>query len=309
MAEIGDETWLVLGDRGFIGSHVHDAATRAGVQVVGASRSGGSDFACDLVDPEAVDRMVAVIRPDRIINAAGSPSVAQSWDEPVETVRQHTLAAAHLLEAVKHHVPGAHLTFLSSAEVYGSSELDMDESTPIRPLTPYGAAKAALEIICEQHARAHGTDLAILRLFNQVGPGLSPGHALADFAATVAAAERQGASHAQITVGNPDAIRDYTDVRDSVDAMVTIAKHRIVGTFNLCSGRATSIRDLVAALAAATSVPLDIRVDPTLARPADPARKVGRPDRLSAATGWTPDTPLPRTVTDILAATRQATAA
>ena len=297
-------TWLLLGDLGFIGGHVRAAAERAGAHVVGASRSGRSEFGCDLGDRASVDSTVGVVRPSRIINAAGPPSVARSWEEPAETVQLHAVAAVHLLEAARRHVPEAHLTFLSSAEVYGSSDEDMDETMPVGPLTPYGAAKAAMEVLCEQHARAHGTSIAILRLFNQIGPGLTPGHAIADFARSIADAERSGAASAKVVLGNPDSVRDYTDVRDSAEAIATVAGRRISGTFNLCSGRATKTRELIDTLAAATSLPVDIEVDPELARPADPARKVGRPDRLAAAIGWSATTTLPQTISDILDSAR-----
>src|SRR5690606_6917434 len=99
MAVGGEETWLVLGDLGFVGGQVREAATRAGIHVVGASRSGRSEYGCDLGDLDSVDSTVAIVRPSRIINAAGPPSVADSWDDPAETVRLHALAAVHLLQA------------------------------------------------------------------------------------------------------------------------------------------------------------------------------------------------------------------
>lgn len=302
----GGERWLLLGASGFIGSWTKRAAEEAGVTVLGASRTADGELACDLADKESVDRVVAIARPHRIIAAAGPPSVARSWAEPADTFRCHALGVSHLLESARRHVPEAHLTLLSSAEVYGSSDEDMREDSPIEPLTPYGAAKAAMEIIAEQHARAHGTQLAILRPFNQIGPGLAPGHAIVDFATAVATAENEGAARAKVAVGNPDAVRDYTDVRDSAAAIVKVATERLAGIFNLCSGRSTSTRDLIAALAEAAAVPVDLELDPSLARPADPARKVGRPDRLAVALGWRAETPLRRTIADILASARAA---
>lgn len=305
MAPADGETWLVLGDRGFIGSQVRLAAEAAGAHVIGASRAPEADRRCDLGERESIEETVAVVRPDRIINAAGPPSVARSWAEPAATARLHAVAAIDILEAARSHVPQAHLTFLSSAEVYGSAEEDMDETAPIRPLTPYGAAKAAMELFCEQHGRAHGTKIAVLRLFNQIGPGLAPGHAIADFAAAVAAAEREGRERAQVTVGNPEAVRDYTDVRDCAKAITTVSAQRLGGTYNLCSGRPTSTRDLVGALASASQTPVDCIADPNLARPNDPRRKVGRPDRLQAAIDWSAETPLAQTVADMLASARE----
>lgn len=300
----GSGPWLLLGAGGFIGTQIRCVAAAAGVQVVGASRSDPADLRCDLTDSESVDRAIATVKPVRVINAAGPPSVAHSWTDPADSFRQHALGVLHLLEAARRHTPGAHLTLLSSAEVYGSSERSMDETAPIEPLTPYGAAKAAMEVLCRQHARAHGTELAILRLFNQVGPGLAPGHAIADFAATVAAAERRGNARALLRVANPDAVRDYTDVRDAARAIVAVAEHRLTDTFNLCSGEATSTTELIGILAKAAGIPVDFESDRSLIRPRDPSRKVGRPERLQSAIDWRPAIPLEQTVVDILAAAR-----
>lgn len=300
----GGLTWLVLGDRGFIGAEVRRAVEARGGRVIGASRSDEADLVCDLADRESIERAIAVARPDRIVNAAGPPSVAWSWQYPERCAELHAVAAIHLLESARRHVPEAHLTFLSSAEVYGSSDEDFDEEAPIRPLTPYGAAKAAMELFCEQHTRAHGSKIAVLRLFNQIGPGLAPGHAIADFVAAVARAEAAREPVARLVLGNPDAVRDYTDVRDCAAAITTVAEREVTGTFNLCSGRAVGMRDLIAALAEAASIPVEFEHDPSLARPADPARKVGHPDRLTAATGWTAKTPLSETLADMLTAAR-----
>lgn len=304
MARGEGETWLVFGDRGFIGAHIRQAAEAIGARVVGASRAAEADRQCDLGDRRSIEGAVAAVGPDRIINAAGPPSVARSWAEPAETASLHAVAAIDILEAARIQAPGAHLTFLSSAEVYGSSEADMSEDAPIQPFTPYGAAKAAMEIFCEQHRRAYGTEVAVLRLFNQIGPGLAPGHAIADFAAAIAAAAREGRGHASLTVGNLEAVRDYTDVRDCAEAIAAVAEQRLAGTYNLCSGRPTSTHELITALADAGQIPVDYAIDPSLARPSDPRRKVGRPDRLKAAIGWSAKTPLTQTITEILAAAR-----
>lgn len=302
------EKWLILGDRGFVGSHVRQAARQAGIHVVGASRSPEAEVRCDLGDREQVDTLIAVLRPSHIINAAGPPSVGRSWEHPEETLHLHATTALHLLEAARRHVPGCHLTFLSSAEVYGSSEADMDEATPITPLTPYGAAKAAMEILCGQHARAWGTKVAVLRLFNQIGPGLAPGHAITDFATAIAEAEGRRDVTASVRVGNPDSFRDYTDVRDSAEAIVSVARQRIGGTYNLCSGREISTRQLIESLAESTALPVEVVRDPALARPSDPARKVGDPARLAATIGWRAKTPLAQTLADILSSARQSVA-
>lgn len=321
----GHSTILVIGARGFIGSHLSEAARWSGRRVIGASRSAEVepehldrqsagdepgqrvDIRCDVEDIGSLERAIEAAAPEEIAIAAGRSSVAASWQDPVGTAGVHVMGTLNALEAARRRAPGAHVLCLSSAEVYGTSEASLGENDPLRPLTPYGAAKLAMEAFGDHYRRVHGQPIAVVRPFNQIGPGLPRGNSVADFVETVARAEAAGEPRAVIGLGNPNAVRDFTDVRDSVTALLEIAHRRLDGIFNLCSGHPTSMLDIVEQLAALSRIEVAPEERPELARPADPAVKVGRPDVLAETIGWQALTPIPETIAEMLAAARDDT--
>jgi GDP-4-dehydro-6-deoxy-D-mannose reductase len=302
-AALSDSTMLLIGAHGFVGHHLCEAATSAGLAVLTADRGGSRGPRCDLLDPASVEECVATTRPARIVNMAGAASVAASWEDPTGVFAINATGVLHLLEAVARHAPKAHVLCSSSAEVYGEPSADrlpFAEDQPPAPVTPYGASKVAMEALCGQYARGRGLKVAAVRAFNQIGSGQSPTFAASGFARQIAAAEAAGADRVELAVGNLAAARDFTDVRDTARAFLDISRKELTGTYNLCSGKATKLEDLVTAMAEATPLPVEIVPDPSLARPADPSTVYGDPARLREATGWEPRIPLVRAVADLL---------
>ena len=294
---------LLLGATGFVGAHVRDAARECGARVVGTSRDRGrAELECDLLDPRSLSAAVARARPDVVVNMAGAPSVAASWKNPSETFAVNTTGVGNLLEAVRDGAPRAFVLCVSSAEVYGEvapDDLPLTEDRPFAPASPYGEAKAAMEEVCAAHA-ADGRQIAVVRAFNQIGPGQSPAFVASGFARQIASAESSGSATAELRVGNLAAARDFIDVRDSARAYMAICELRLAGTFNLCSGQAVSIAELLEKMAAATALEIRAVPDPALARPADAPIVYGSAERLRSATGWRPRLPLERTLADLI---------
>ena len=143
--------------------------------------------------------------------------------------------------------PDAAVVAVSSGEVYGPpASLPVDESAPLRPQNPYAVSKAAGDLLAGFYADAHGLRVARPRAFNHSGPGQPPLYALASFARQVAAGLEAGDDPIRVVTGNPDARRDYTDVRDVVRAYRLLAAAGEPGVVNVCSGRSASARELVA---------------------------------------------------------------
>ena len=158
---------------------------------------------------------------------AGAASVAESWESPDRAFALNAVGVGHLLEAVARHAPGAHMLCVSSAEVYGESSGDRlpfsEESAP-GPVTPYGASKAAMEVLCDQYAR-RGLRIAVVRAFSLLGPGQLPAFSASGFSRQIAAAELAGEEGVELSVGNPSAARDFTDVRDTARAFAEVSAH------------------------------------------------------------------------------------
>lgn len=297
-------TMLLIGAHGFVGAHLQAAAREAGLRVVPASRRGGGDaLSCDLLDPAAVRACLGTARPDLIVNAAGAASVGRSWEHPAETFAVNATGVLNLLEAVAGEVPAAHVLCISSADVYGArdeEELPLAEDLEPRPVTPYGASKAAMEVLCGQYARSRGLRIAVARAFNLIGPGQSPQFATPGFARRIAAAEREGEAEVELALGKGDAVRDFVDVREGARALLELSRRQLRGTYNLCSGRGATIAKLAGELAAAAEIPVTVRHDPGLERPADPPALVGDPRRLHEAIGFAPEVPLRQSLLDLL---------
>lgn len=226
---------------------------------------------------------------------AGRSSVSAAWSDPPVAYRANTTGTFNLLEGVRRISPEAHLTLVSSASVYGIPEKDglpFTEESPSQPASPYGASKAAAEVLAGQYGRQFGLRIATARLFNQIGPGQSDAQAPAEFARHIAAAKSRGERTLDLEVGNPEAERDYTDVRDTARAFAGIIKAGVTGTFNICSGVGVRMYDLAAGLGSHSPVEVRIVRIPERAHPADIPLVVGSNLRLKGAIGWQPEIPL-----------------
>ena len=293
---------LVLGATGFAGRHFLDAAGAAGLQSIGADRGGSGGIVCDLLEPESIRAALDEVRPDAVVNLAGAASVGRSWEEPDETFAVNATGVANLLDAVSERAPGAQVLCVSSGEVYGApddSELPLREEAQLRPINPYAVSKAEMERICVGYADT-GTEICVMRAFNHLGPGQSDSFAAPSFARQIAEAEAAGGARVALRVGDLSPERDFGDVRDVVRAYALAVKGRLSGTYNVCTGTAVPIRALVEGLAAHARVEVDVEVDDSRLRPEEAPRVVGSFDRLHEATGWEPQTPLDRTLGDLL---------
>jgi GDP-4-dehydro-6-deoxy-D-mannose reductase len=299
-----EKTMLLFGSSGFAGSHVREAAEAKGLRVVGCSREGGGgDLACDLLELDQVRGVVREAEPDLIANMAGSASVAESWKQPKEAFTVNAGGVQNLLEVMSAEAPAAHLLCVSSAEVYGEveeDELPLTEEQALRPVSPYGESKAAMEEMCAHYAQSRGLRVGIVRAFNQLGPRQDPGFAASGFARQMAAAEHEGASKVELHVGNLAAARDFTDVRDSARAFVSVSERELTATYNMCSGKAVRIESLIEQLRSATPLEIEIVPDPDRSRPIDVPVLVGSNARLREATGWQPRIPIEQTIGDLL---------
>jgi GDP-4-dehydro-6-deoxy-D-mannose reductase len=295
------ERALVTGLGGFVGGYLAPAladamprARRVMLRRPGCTsvRAGWEAAEADIFDRTAVGALVAAVRPDLVVHLAAQSSVGASHGSAEETWRVNVEGTIALASACAHAGISPTVLFASSAEVYGSTFLDgpVDEDSPLRPQNAYARSKAAAENALDDVLPADAR-LIVARAFNHTGPGQDERFVLPSFAAQIARIE-SGAQPPELLVGNLDAARDFLDVRDVCDAYVRLlaAAPSLAprSTFNVSSGTAFPIRDLVEILRSYATVPLDVRVDAGRMRPNDIARAVGRNQRLCATTSWRP---------------------
>jgi GDP-4-dehydro-6-deoxy-D-mannose reductase len=258
---------------------------------------------CDIHDRESVESALSKVAPDVVLNLAGAASVARSWSDPAGALSLNALGVLNLLHGIADRVPAAHVICISSAEVYGAvdeADLPVREAAPIRPLNPYGTSKASMELICGQYARSGGLRIAVMRSFNHLGPGQSDAFAASSFARQVATAEVEGRDEVELSTGDLSPVRDFTDVRDVACAYARVARERLIGTFNVCSGKGVRLETLVGALSDRATIPVRIEAEEERRRPAEAPLIWGSFERLHEATGWAPTIPLERTLDDLL---------
>jgi GDP-4-dehydro-6-deoxy-D-mannose reductase len=235
-----------------------------------------------------------------VYHLAGAAHVGRAWSSAEETLAVNVRGTNHLLDALRFSSPQARVLIPSSAMVYGPSKDPLAEDDPLVPSGPYGLSKLAQELLATR-AVADRVDVRIARAFNHVGPRQDPFFAASGFARRIADIEA-GAWAPEISVGNLDAQRDLTDVRDTVQAYRLIVERGRPGrAYNVCSGRAVIIGDLLDMLLRRSRVPIQVRIDPARLRPTDTPVLLGNPGRIGSELGWAPRIPLDRTLDDLLA--------
>jgi GDP-4-dehydro-6-deoxy-D-mannose reductase len=257
----------------------------------------------DLEDAAAVEAALDLVHPDRIVHLAAQSSPQDSWNDPAGTIRTNVLGLLNLLEAVRKRALSPRILVVGSAEEYGrvdARELPVGEDTPLRPATPYAVSKVSQGYLALQYALAFQMGIIRTRTFHHTGPGRGEAFAESSFARQIAEIEA-GRRPAVIAVGNLEAVRDFSDVRDVVRAYWALLDHGNAGeVYNVCSGKGIRLRDLLRELIEAAGVDVELRVDSDRLRPSDIPALVGDPTRLRDATGWAPRVPLSETLRDLL---------
>jgi GDP-4-dehydro-6-deoxy-D-mannose reductase len=291
---------LVLGARGFVGRHLVALLRERGHEVVPADREPHEDgLPVDVTDPLALRAAFELARPDAVAHLAAQAFVPAALADPAGTFAVNAGGTLHVLDAARAQAAGGaapRVLVVSSAEVYGAqppAAYPLRETTAPRPANPYAASKLAAEALAQSYARSYGLDAVVTRAFNHIGPGQDERFAVAGFAAQIA---RVAAGHGPLVrVGNLEAARDFLDVRDvcAAYALLLEGAGEPGEVYNVASGAATPLKDVLRQLVQIARVPVEIREDPARMRPADVPLSLGDAAKLRAATGWAPRTSLP----------------
>lgn len=287
---------LVTGCEGFVGPYVVDALVRGGHGVWGTDIQETSRnlereryTAADLSDKSAAPALLADIKPDAVVHLAAQSSAAKSFGEPFATLTQNVLPVLNLLEYARTRAGGMRILAVGSADIYGPvdpSDIPLRETLPPNPVNPYALSKVFQERCCAQYADLYGTQVVMTRSFNHTGRGQRDIFVLPSFARQVVEIKK-GLREPVVTVGNVDVRRDFSDVRDVVDAYTALLDRGRPGeVYNVCSGVSHSLRDLLEKLCALAGVNPEIRVDPERVRPVDMEELRGDSSKIAADTGW-----------------------
>ena len=266
----------------------------------------------DLRNPSWIDRVVESVEPDFVFHLAAWSDVRASWDQPWATYELNISCQLNLLEALRRHTPKARVLVVASSEVYGLIEPDdlpIDEETPLRPNSPYGISKVAQDLMAQQYWYNYGLPTVRVRSFNHIGPGQSDSFVASAFARQIAEIEK-GLQRPVLKVGNLEAERDYTDVRDMVRAYWLALQYGEPGSvYNIGSGSSMPVQDLLNVLLELSSFEITVEQDPQRMRPSEVSRVVCNPNRFFGKTGWVPTISLRESLAHVLQFWRENTQA
>jgi len=296
---------LVTGGGGFAGYYLVEELLRQKHTVLSVGNSNApADHQklykkIDLLEPQAVQSQINFKDFDVIFHLAGLTNPAESFQKPIEYFNINNDIQINLFEACLSQSAKPKFVIISSALVYDAkSPLPLTENTPVVPTSPYAASKLGQELLANYYG-FRGFEVVTARSFNHIGPGQAPGFITSDFAKQIAAAEKD--PQATIKVGNLEAERDYSDVRDIARAYVLLADKGKPGEiYNVCSGSSVSAKEILDQLLKLANRQINTEPNPELMRPSDNPKIYGDNSKLKQTTGWQPQISLAQTLKETL---------
>lgn len=308
---------LITGITGFAGSHlaeyilnhVEDAEIYGSIRWR-SNRKNIASFEnylklceCELRDSKSVRDLIEYVKPKYLFHLAGHSYVPASWNSPNDTIINNIIGVINVFEAVRKVSPDCRIHLACSSEEYGlvfEEELPITEENPLRPLSPHGVSKVAEDLLGYQYYQSYGLDIVRTRAFNHIGPRGGELFVASNFAKQVAEIEL-GLRVPVVYVGNLDARRDFTDVRDMVRGYwLSLQKGKAGEVYQICSGNAYTIKKVLNIILSQSGKNIEIKIDPTRMRPSDVPVLLGTYKKFNRATGWEPKISVEQTLIDLL---------
>jgi len=306
---------MITGISGFVGSHLAEHLLSMGHEVHGIVRwrSKMENIShiqdklhlvnADIRDGYSLQNVFKYVNPDVCFHLAAQSFVKESWNAPIETLSTNILGTANVLEAVRLTCPACVTVVAGSSEEYGlvhPSETPIKEDNQLRPMSPYGVSKCATDYLGRLSYMSYGMKTIVTRSFNTTGPRRGDVFATSSFAKQIAEIEVLNKKPVMY-VGNLDAQRDWTDVRDVVRAYWLVAMKCKAGeVYNICQGQVRSVREMLDMLLDMSIVDIEVKQDADRMRPSDVPLLLGSADKVKIITNWKPRIPFEQTMTDLL---------
>lgn len=305
---------LITGITGFVGSHLAEYLLKEGIEIYGTIRwRSKADniehirnkiklIEADMRDGYSLERAVKESKPDYVFHLASQSFVPMSWRAPADTIETNVIGTIHLFEAIRKLEVAPRVHVAGSSEEYGMAypdELPIKETNPLRPLSPYGVSKVAQDKLSYQYHKSYGLKIVVTRAFNHTGPRRGEVFIASNFAKQVAEIEK---GKEPITyVGNLNAQRDFSDVRDIVRAYwLALQKGEFGEVYNICSEKTRTMQEILDLLLSMTNKNIEVKQDPSRMRPSDVEILQGDCSKFKQQTGWEPRIPFEKTLEDLL---------
>ncbi len=310
---------LVTGISGFVARHFLDYLSStgdqhsvAGVYFHNKPSFGESDFenvSCtfhqvDLKNREQVSRLLSSFQPQFILHLAAKSSVAYSWLFPADAITENNTMFLNIIEEMRVLKLKCRLLSVGSSEEYGNVEeaaLPLRESQPANPVNPYGASRVFQQMLIDIYCKNYGLDIIHTRSFNHLGPYQTKDFVVSSFTRQVASQLAKETNPIVLNVGNVDVVRDFTDVRDVVEAYYKLLLQGQSGQiYNVCSGKSYAIKDVIKMIESIIGRKIEWAVAKDNVRPAENKKIIGSYQKLAKATGWAPKISMEQSLSDLI---------
>ncbi len=306
---------LITGITGFVGSHLAEFLLNQELEVYGLVRWRSQTdninhiknrlklLEGDLRDSHSMKRVIEEVEPDYIFHLGAQSFVPTSWKAPTDTMETNINGTINLLEAVRKSENNIKIQIVGSSEEYGlvyPNELPIKETNTLRPLSPYGVSKVAEDLIGWQYFKSYGLKIVRTRAFNHTGPRRGDVFVTSNFAKQIAEIEKS-MKEPIIYVGNLNAQRDFTDVRDIVKAYwLSLNKCKFGEVYNICSEKTITMHSVLGLLLSMAKKDIEVKVDESRLRPSDVEVLHGDCSAFRKETGWKPEISFEKTMNDLL---------
>jgi GDP-4-dehydro-6-deoxy-D-mannose reductase len=306
---------LITGITGFAGSHLAELLLKERFEVYGTTRPRSKTdnidqiknklnlYDADILDSHSLYSIIVKIKPNYIFHLAAQSFVQTSWASPATTMETNIVGSVHLFEAIRRAEIDPITQIACSSEEYGlvyPNEIPVKEDNPLRPQSPYAVSKVAMDYLGYQYFQSYKMKIIRTRGFNHTGPRRGEVFVTSNFAKQIAEIEK-GKKEPVIEVGNLEAKRDWTDVRDMIRAyLLAVQKGKPGEVYNICSEKTVMVGDMLEMLLKMSKVKVKVRQDPARLRPSDVPILLGDCTKFRKATGWKPEIPFEKTMEDLL---------
>jgi GDP-4-dehydro-6-deoxy-D-mannose reductase len=313
----GTDRFLITGFSGFVSRHFLDYLERNAIDAevlgvdmndAGFSLSGYKHVQCsfrraDLLNRAEVEKLIADFRPDYVLHLASFSSVAMSWKKPVESFANNTNIFLNLIETIRLAEIRCRILSIGSSEEYGNmADADaLSEEHPLHPISPYAVARVSQEMLSKVYTDSYGMDIIMTRSFNHIGTHQKDIFVIPSFAKQLIAMKNNPSAATELVTGDTSIIRDFVDVRAVVEAYYLLFKKGKKGQiYNICSGKGTSLDEVIRMMSAILNMEVKHRIDPALVRPNDNSIIIGSNEKIRKDTGWENRYTLEQSLADII---------
>lgn len=309
---------LITGFNGFVSTHFLTLLNQLepGSEVLGVDKTPpGFDFTSynnlrifyaniDLLDKKLTGEMLENFQPEYILHLASVSSVAQSWQQPMESFVNNTNIFLNLAEQVRTQKLSCRILSIGSSEEFGEvreDQLPLTEEHPLKPVSPYAVARVSQEMLSKVYADGFSMDIVMTRSFNHIGPGQKDAFVIASFAKQLVQLAKNNHGVKKMITGDLSVVRDFVDVRDVVKAYYLLLKKGSKGEiYNICSGKGIVLKDVIAAMSRILNIQIETETNPSLIRPNENKKIIGSYKKIQTELGWQPEISLEKSLEDII---------